>query len=218
MPDLLDSLNCIDLDGLQSVFPGQSVATNAAVSLDDEQVFRRQGRHSTLDATRISKAADVLSRLPSNGESIHVILRGNYRNSDYIPAILKMATPARADELWLTTLGYDRHTGEMLLRLIDAGQVGTCTLLASVYFQANEKTLWGWLTSELERRGSRALAARNHCKLMLFKMSDGTHYTMEGSGNLRSCRNAEQATLTADEGLFTFHAVWIDELFRKAKR
>jgi hypothetical protein len=214
---MFDNLSAIDVAGLRPVFPEAVAATDAAVSLDTEHTFRRRGTHSTVDASRISKAVAVLHRLPTEGESIHIVLRGNFRNSDFIPAVLTLAAPAKIDELWITTLGYDRHTGEMLLRLLDGKQIGQCTLLASCYFQAQEKTLWGWLTSELERRGSRALAARNHSKLMLFRMSNG-HFVMEGSGNLRSCRNAEQTTLTADEGLFCFHVGWIQELFRKAKR
>jgi hypothetical protein len=218
MPDILNSLKCLPLDDLRPVFPEAVVSTDAAVGLDEERSFRRHGTHSARNAAAVSKAAEVLNRLPIQNESIHIILRGGFRNWDFVPAILQLAAPARATDLWLATLGYDQETGEGLLRLLDAGQVGTCTLLASVYFQAHEKTLWGWLASGLERRGSRALAARNHAKLILFRMSDGRHFTMEGSGNLRSCRNAEQATLTADRGLYHFHAGWINELFRKAQR
>jgi hypothetical protein len=218
MIDWTQTLSAIDLDGIKPVFPEATHATDAAVGLDAERSFRRSGTHTARNAAGVSRAAEVLDRLPHEGESIHVILRGGFRNWDFVPAILRMAAPARATDLWLATLGYDQGTGEGLLRLLDAGQVGTCTLLASCYFQAHEKTLWGWLTAELERRGSRALAARNHAKLMLFRMSDGRHFTMESSGNLRSCRNTEQASLTADKGLFDFHAGWIDELFRKAQR
>lgn len=212
-----DALQQIDLDGLRPVFPADAIRKDAGVCLDEEQTYRRRGRHTAADATRISKARDVLQQLPAEGESIHVILRGTFRNSDFVDAIMELAAPAVAEELYLATLGLDRKTADGLLRLLDAGTVRRCTLLACVYFESHDKSLWGWVVGELQRRGSRALAARNHTKLQLYALSDGRRYVMESSANLRSCNMAEQATLTHDAGLYRFHAAWIDDLFRKAQ-
>jgi len=208
----------LDLDALRPVFPADARAKNAGVALDDERCHRRRGTHTADDATRVSKARDVLQRLPDENESIHVILRGTFRNSDFIDAILQLAAPAVAEELYLATLGLDRKTADGLLRLLDAGTVRRCTLLACVYFESHDTALWGWVVGELQRRGSRALAARNHTKLQLYALDDGRRYSMESSANLRSCNMAEQATLTHDAGLYDFHRTWIDSIFDKASK
>lgn len=216
MGEWIDTLPELNLHNIKPMFPEADRARDAGVKLPDERSYRRHGHHATKNALAISAAAQVLDRLPEPGESIHIIMAGNFANWHFVPAILKLAAPATIRELTLATLGYDRSGTVQLADLLDNGKIGTCTLLISVFFQAQETQLWGWLTHELLRRNCRILAARNHCKLMLFRMSDGRHFIMESSANLRSCRNHEQATLTADEGLYQFHAAWIDELFTRA--
>ncbi len=215
MADWTDNLTALDLDGLQSVF-GDVVRKDGRIALDEEVSFRVCAKHAAMDATRVKRARDVFERLPDPNESIHVILSGNFRNSDFIDAILQMTAPVVAEELWLATLGLDRHTAHLLFRLLDGGQIGRCHLLACVYFESHDKELWGWIVRELEKRGSRAMAARNHCKLQLYGLSDGRRLVMETSANLRSCHMAEQASLIHDAGLYDFHRKWMDTLFAKA--
>lgn len=58
-----------------------------------------------------------------------------------------------------------------------------------------------------------------HAKVMLFEMTDGNCYTVEGSANLRSCSSIEQICITNDRDLLNFHRVWIEDfLNRKAAR
>ncbi len=216
--DWTATLHALDLDALRPVFAADAVAKDARLALDDEQTFRRRGRHTVDDATRISKAKDVLARLPDDGESVHIILRGTFRNSDFLDAIMQLAAPAVCEELHLATLGLDRKTADTIFRLLDAGTVRRCTLLACVYFESHDRELWGWVVGELQRRGSRALAARNHTKLQLYALDDGRRYSMESSANLRSCNMTEQATLTRDAGLYDFHRTWIDSIFEKATK
>jgi hypothetical protein len=215
--DWTSTLTALDLDRLQPVF-GDGRAVNAGVALDTERVHWRNGTHTVDDARRHRAARDCLSRLPPPGESIHIILAGTFRNFDFVPAIVDLAAPAVAEELYLATLGFDRRTADGLLSLLDSGRVRKCTLLVCVYFESHERELLDWTAGELSRRGSRALAARNHTKLQLFALGDGRRLVMESSANLRSCRMAEQATLTNDWGLYDFHRAWIDDLFRRATR
>lgn len=213
----IDTLQPIDLDGLRPVFAADAVAKDAGIRLDDEQVFRRRGQHQADDCTRISRAKDVLVTLPQPDESIHVLLSGHFRNSDFIPVILDMAGD-RCEQLSVCTLGYDRHTADMLLRELDAGRIGRLSMLSCVYAQSHFPDLHAWLTTELSRRGSRHLAARVHVKVMAFDFADGRRIAVESSANLRSCNMAELTTVTADEGLTEFHHRWISELFDKASK
>lgn len=212
-----DSLHQIDLDVLRPVFAADAVAKNAGVRLDDEQIHRRRGRNQADDCTRVSKAKDVLQRLPEAGESFHVLLSGHFRNSDFIPSILDLSGD-RCERLSVCTLGYDRHTVDMLLREIDGSRVGHLSMLSCVYAQSHYPELHSWLTSELSRRGSRHMAARVHVKVMGFDFTDGRRITVESSANLRSCNMAELTVVTADDGLTEFHHRWIDELFQRASK
>ncbi len=212
-----DNLHALDLDGLNAVFPADAIRKNAGVALDDERCHRRRGRHEADDATRIAKAKDVLVTLPGDGESIHVLLSGHFRNSDFIPSILDMAGD-RCERLSVCTLGYDRKTVDMLLRELDAGRIAHLSMLSCVYAQSHFPDLHAWLTTELDRRGSRHMAARVHVKVMAFDFADGGRIAVESSANLRSCNMAELTTVTADAGLTEFHHRWIDALFRKAHR
>ena len=214
MPEWQDQLTALDLDGLQSVF-GDVVRKDAAVGLDDEQIHRRRGRHVADDCTRIAKAKDCLKTLPDPNESIHILLSGHFRNSDFIPAILDLAAD-QCESLSVCTLGYDRKTVDMLLTNLDAGRIGRLSMLSCVYAQSHYPDLHAHLTTELDRRGSRHLAARVHVKVMAFDFKDGRRITVESSANLRSCNMAELTTVTADHGLTAFHHQWIDEIFRKA--
>ena len=213
-----ETLPAINLEQLRPIFPESDQARDAAVGLDQERTHRRHGRHTTKDARKASHAAEVLDRLPEPGESIHTVMAASFDAWDFVPAVLKLAAPATIARLTIATLGYNRRGMDELLSMLDRGDVGTATVLASVYFRAHEATLWGWLASELTARGCRLLAARNHAKLLLFEMTDGDHYVMESSANLRSCRMAEQATITADEALYDFHVAWIHDLFERAKK
>jgi len=211
-----DNLHALDLDALRPVFPADAIRKNAGVALDDEQTFRRRGRHEADDCTRIAKAKDVLVALPGDGESVHVLLSGHFRNSDFVPVILDLAG-SRCESLSVCTLGYDRKTVDTLLRELDGGRIGRLSMLSCVYAQSHFPDLHAWLTTELDRRGSRHMAARVHVKVMAFTFLDGRRIAVESSANLRSCNMAELTTVTADAGLTEFHHRWIDDLFRKAQ-
>ncbi len=66
------------------------------------------------------------------------------------------------------------------------------------------------LSQELPARGGWYHATRSHAKLLLFALSDGRHFTVETSGNMRTCRSIEQFVLTHDQELFEFHARWME--------
>lgn len=75
---------------------------------------------------------------------------------------------------------------------------------------------WDQLHQQLTARKQPVVAVRSHAKVLLFAMSDGAHYVIESSANLRSCRNVEQFALTRDAGLLQFHRAWMRELIAQA--
>ena len=162
---------------------------------------------------KLKAALDLLGDLPDPNETIHMVVAGNFRTWDLVPAMLSLKKPLPIIELYLATLSYNRDTLNELIDLIDESRIGLVTLITSVYDRANDPDRFNFARDELTSRGHRILAMRNHCKLILASFSDGTFYVSESSANLRSHSTTEQIALTNDTGLYAFHRQWMEEAF-----
>jgi len=96
--------------------------------------------------------------------------------------------------------------------------VKTATLVCALLFQKIRPAVILQATEELEARGGRLIAVRNHTKLYLFRLADGRHFAAESSSNLRSRGAIEQWTLTHSRELYDFHKGWIEDLFGRTHR
>ena len=217
MANWSDNLPAIDLAAVPSFFNElQGSEKDAAVELPgDRKLVRRAAARRTLNLVRIANAARHLETLPADGETWHLICKGNFAQWDYVPAVLQLAAPSTIRRLDIATLGFSASNLEDLLQLLDAGQVGQVTFLYSVYFRSVEKQSCQRLQHELTRRGQRVFACRTHAKLLLMELSDGRCLVNESSANLRSCRNVEQSTFTHDRQLLEFHRAWMEEIFSR---
>lgn len=185
-----------------------------AAGIRSDRTLRRQGtKRTTLHLLHVANAAKQIERMPSEGESIHCIMRGNYHAWDLIPAALKLSAPAKIAELYIATLGFNQANGRELLALLDGGHVGRVTFLASVYFKDASPETYKPLADELLARGQRIAAIRTHAKIQAYRLTDGRAIVVESSANLRSCRNIEQFCMTGSIDLYEFHRTWMDEVF-----
>lgn len=155
--------------------------------------------------------------MPEPGETIHIILSGLWRTWDLVPVCLGLAKCV-ADEVILTTLGYDRKTIDGVLSLLDSGAVRRFDFVTSAMFDAQNKSLADEFRTEMANRGQRVIGIRNHTKIMLLGLADGRRFVIESSGNLRSCHSMEQSAITCDAGLYAFHSQWIGECFTATDR
>jgi hypothetical protein len=114
-------------------------------------------------------------------------------------------------------LSFNKQNAADILNLFDSGDVAEINLIISYYYKSTSREIYDLLIPPLRERGQKALAIRNHAKLLLAEMDDGTRYTVETSANLRSSVNIEQFAMSRDDELFGFHAAWMDELFRTKK-
>ena len=99
-----------------------------------------------------------------------------------------------------------------MLRWLDAGQVGSLTLLASIFFRSHNGELWAETLAEFRRRGQRAACAASHAKVVSLSFVRGDRLAIEGSANL--CGNGsgrEQFCLVNDPALADWHARWVSE-------
>lgn len=213
------------LGSLKQLFP--AAPRNAVATLPDgnRRYVRRATGRTFVDGRRATAARQLIANLPKPGESLHIILSGACDGWSLIPAIAELAAPGRLERLSVCTLGFNRPTLESLLAMLDAGRIGRCDyFLASHFFKAHsmkdrdgDRGLWDDARTELTRRGATVIAGRTHAKVQLLEMSDGNAIVIEGSANLRSCKNVEQSTVTNDRGLLEFHQGWIRDFAKECR-
>lgn len=185
--------------------PADSIQSNLSLR-------RIPTKRDLLDARNIQNSIEHIIRLPKLGESLHFVVDGRFEPCDLIPATRRLSDPAAIRRLDLTTLGVNNDNTACLASGIDQGKILECNVLVSQYFFRVESPDYQYLKSEIETRGGRVHNNRVHTKLILMEMTDGTNwYTIEGSGNLRSCQSIEQFVMTNDRDLLLFHRAWIDE-------
>lgn len=220
MQNILDNLNCIDLDGIKPVFDEL-----AGLEKDAARDFGPSRRHVTRtdaaiykDARRLANAIEDIGDLPRPGQVIHLLTAKRFSLFNVIEAVLKLRAPAKIRYLAVCTLGFSTANVEALAAMLDNGQVDRLDFVFSVYFRSLEKENCERLTAELGRRGARIIALLQHSKILAIETTGGDHYVIESSANLRSCASLEQMTIFNDPDLAAFHRNWIGSLFEKGKQ
>src|SRR5262245_44911744 len=161
-------------------------------------------------AAGIAEAKAVLDHLPGPGESLHALCTSRMDLTDIIGALLDKL--GRCDRLAIGTLGYNARNLRTMLRWLDAGQVGSLTLLASIFFRSHNGALWEETLAEFRQRKQRAACCHSHAKVVSLSFASGGRLAIEGSANL--CGNGsgrEQFCLVNDAALCDWHARWVLE-------
>ena len=120
--------------------------------------------------------------------------------------------PAPCAHLRVATLSMKPRNAYELLRLLDRGTVGRLTLLVSEFFRQHHTGVCADLIGELAGRSPchRFGSARSHAKVVCLDFGAGGKMVLEGSANLRTNSNQEQACLLYYAALHDWHAEWID--------
>ncbi|MCH7872905.1 MAG: hypothetical protein IID33_14515 [Planctomycetes bacterium] len=210
-------LKTLDLDAMPSFYETEAAPVrNAGRSIRaDYKHCRRVEKRRYLRMQQVGAAADHIGTLPVRGESLHAVMSGSYHLFAIVTAILKLAEPVTMKRLTVGTLSFNKDNAAELLDLIDRGKIAKCDFVCSCYYKSAEPEVFDGFVSEMQQRGQRVVAVRNHAKLLLAEMSDGNAYVVESSANLRSCHNAEQWTMTNDLELLEFHRGWLEEFFEE---
>lgn len=189
-----------------------TVGSTRVDGVPDNLLHRRKStKRTTLDARQIENAIEQIVTLPLPGESLHFIVDGRFEPCDLIPATRRLSDPAIIKRLDITTLGANADNVECIARGMDQGKIQQCLILVSGYYCRIAGPEFQFLKGEIESRGGKVHAMGTHAKIMLMEMSDGNFYTIEGSGNLRSCGSIEQFVMTNDRDLLMFHRKWIED-------
>src|SRR5262245_28275174 len=161
-------------------------------------------------AAGIAEAKAVLAHLPGPGESLHALCTARMDLTDVINALLERL--GKCERLVIGTLGYNARNLRTMLRWLDAGHVGSLTLLASIFFRSHNGDLWTQTLAEFRQRKQRAACCHSHAKVVSLIFASGERLAIEGSANL--CGNGsgrEQFCLVNDAALAEWHARWVLE-------
>lgn len=192
----------------------RAVAWEARLPADTSELLERTAnQREFVDQLRGGAAREALTRLPGPGRSLHGVMRGNYDGFDLIEAAIAAGGPL--EWLGVATLGFNARNGRSLLRTLDAHRC-PCLLVVSCYHAAHYPAACEQLAGQLRARGGAMHAVRSHAKLALFAFRDGARYSLETSGNLRSCRMVEQWALHEGADLLAFHRGWLEALCAEA--
>jgi hypothetical protein len=161
-------------------------------------------------AAGIAEAKAILDHLPGPGESLHALCTARMDLTDIIGALCDKL--GRCDRLVIGTLGYNARNLRTMLRWLDAGQVASLTLLASIFFRSHNGDLWAETLAEFRARKQRAACCHSHAKVVSLSFASGQRLAIEGSANL--CGNGsgrEQFALINDAALADWHGRWVSE-------
>jgi hypothetical protein len=165
----------------------------------------------------VGRLAESLPVLPRPGEALHLLMTGRYDLTAILDVILGRLGPCQ--RLRIATLSFNARNVAELSAWLDAGRVGSLTLLASSFFRENSRPEWLAAVNELRQaRGVRLAAARNHAKVITLDWKGGACLVAEGSANLRTNSNQEQLTLINDRALCVWHGAWMDALVSRHER
>ena len=142
----------------------------------------RAKRRAFVDGRREQIAIEHILKLPDEGETLHLIIDGRFQPCDVIPATRRLSDPATIKNLTVTTLGLNEDNVGTICRGMDAGKIGTATVIVSHYFRGAERPLFEWMKLEIENRGGRVRGLRTHSKIMLMEMTDGRCFRIGLSG------------------------------------
>jgi hypothetical protein len=174
----------------------------------------RTRRRSHNDGRGQVAAAELVTRLPAKGETLHFLMDGNFRLADVVPVIqAHIGEPCR---LTIATLGLNNDTTDALASMLKDGRLTELRLAFSSYFRASDRDTAQHAVETLTKAGATVAVERLHAKLQLYQPARSRdRYVLETSANLRSCQCLEIAAITNDAGLFRWHDQWLTQFFNR---
>jgi len=193
------------------------VQEEAAADPDEMETMRgissRQLRSSEklkmLAGLKREALRDLLTELPKQGESLHIVSNGSFDYWTFVPVILGLM--GGADTFYGSTWTMARPNVDEMFKLMDSGAIKASNIITGLYFKRRESAVYGTLVEGMTARGQKYKALANHAKIILLRKGD-TFITVEGSANFTANPRIEQNVVTNSQALYNFHREWIDEV------
>jgi hypothetical protein len=213
---MFDQCTKFDISQLVQINPKKTrTAIDATKGLDADEILRTSfTKHEQQHIIRGRKAKQLMTTLPGPGEVQTILMSGSFDGWDFVEATLQLAAPAIITHLFVATLGFGETNAGQLLQQLDSGRIQHVWFVASCYMRDSHGSKYKNLSEMLTTRGHQIRATRNHAKLIAMQLSDGRTISVDGSLNLCSCRNTEQAHVWGSPELFAFYSAYIKDQHR----
>lgn len=146
--------------------------------------------------------------MPGPGESLHLIVPGNFVLGDAVPRWFDLFDGA---DVVIATLGMSAANMKLLVGMIALGKFRRVDVLVSTQFVSQEANILAEVISTVPNDAVRVFANRSHAKIICARDAKCV-LLVEGSANLRSCDGVENITILNDANLTEFTFSWFAEI------
>lgn len=204
-----------DSKSLSELFKFRKIAGNIETrETITPRMMRLEGKRRVIDAQKRKTAAELLDRLPAEGEFFHIISNGKFDYWSLIPIMVEMGS-IRGAVLHASTWTLNRPNALEMLAMLDDGRLSKINLLTGTYFKRREAAVYSTIANGLAARGSRIRCLENHDKVAILNFGD-SGLIMEGSANFTANPRIEQNIVAQSAELYAHHKNWIEEAFNLA--
>ena len=198
-------------DGFDAAQIGAIEAQLAADKLQDgvARATRARHRHEVRRANAEKHLADILPARFDDGDSWHVISRGDIDALSYLRHAL--AGVSHFDHVLMSTWCIARADLEEIAAWIDAGRIDQFDLYAGEIFPSQYGDEHEQMLAMCREYGCKLVIARNHSKVTLAaNRADAYHLVIESSANVNTNPRIEQSTIHRSTDLYAFYAEFFD--------
>ncbi len=189
--------------------PAEVLAAGRQFQADRQQTERARAqksanRHHMRRATAEAYLADILPARFADGESWHVISRGDIDSLSYLRHVL--AGVSHLDQVLMSTWCIAKNDLQEIATWLDAGKIEQFDLYAGEIFPGSYGDEYEQMMKMCETYGCRLVIAKNHSKITLASQAETAyHLTIESSANVNTNPRIEQSTIHCGAELHAFY-------------
>ena len=206
------------VDSTFELFPAdllEAVMSHAAIEKTETKAAARATRTSQRHQVRRANAeahlAEILPARIADGDSWHVISRGDIDSLSYLAHALTSVD--HFDYVSISTWCMARADLTQLCDWLDAGKIDQLDFYVGEIFPNQYLDEFSQLLAMQRVYGCRVVVARNHSKVMCMANYDASYYLVaESSANVNTNPRIEQTALHANRDLYEFYREFFGEL------
>lgn len=165
---------------------------------------RSSSKHRMRRANAEATLAEILPAVFTEGESWHVISRGDIDSLSYLRHLLTGVT--HLDHVLMSTWCIAKKDLEEIAAWIDAGKIDQFDLYAGEIFPGSYGDEYEMVLKMVETYGCRLVVAKNHSKVTLASQAASNyHIVIESSANVNTNPRIEQSAVHANAELHAFY-------------
>lgn len=169
--DLMDSL--FSISALNLFDCDNSLITTKATGDDGEErpeaLFYKDHRPSKRELKTVASNQylhQVLTGLPSPGETWHCISNSRFNFFSFIPSVIKYLGDYTTI-LYCATWTTNNINTKELIQILDDGKIGAITFVVGNYFKVREAPVYNYLATKLMERKQLLVSGEHHLKVLL---------------------------------------------------